>query len=83
MSGDKISSGNGNLSRARIDAKPKEGASGTKDNSECASLRLGNLPQSLAVRQVDAEKNAGAAKIGPEGYEVQRSGTLRHLGRAT
>ncbi len=61
MSGDKTTSGNGNLNRAQIDAKPKQGTSGSKDNSECATLRLGNLPRSEAVREIDRDKNAGAA----------------------
>jgi len=61
MSGNKTTSGNGNLNRARIDARPKEGTSGTKDNSECASLRVGALPQPSKVTEVDPEKNAGAA----------------------
>lgn len=61
MSGNKDSSGSGNLNRARIDAKPKEGTSGNKDNSECASLRIGALPQPCKVTEVDPEKNAGAA----------------------
>jgi hypothetical protein len=61
MSGNKTTSGNGNLNRARIDAKPKEGARGTKDNSECASRRIGNLPKPSKVTTVDPEKNAGAA----------------------
>ena len=29
----------------------KQGSGGTKDNSECASLRMGSLPKAEAVRQ--------------------------------
>ena len=85
MSGNKDSSGSGNLNRARIDAKPREGTSGTKDNSECSSLRPGNLPQAEEVTVVDADKNSGAAiaaaqrqnesdEMGPAGRNVVPSG---------
>jgi hypothetical protein len=36
------------------------GAHGSKDNSECSSLRLNATPKSEKVTVVDAEKNAGA-----------------------
>jgi hypothetical protein len=32
-------------------APVEQGMHGSKDNSECASLRMGNLPKSEAVRQ--------------------------------
>lgn len=39
------------------------GAHGTKDNSECASLRLGNLPKTEKVRELPLEdKENKAAK---------------------
>jgi hypothetical protein len=38
------------------------GAHGTKDNSECASLRLGNLPQAEKVQDVVPLPEGTAAK---------------------
>jgi hypothetical protein len=37
------------------------GAHGTKDNSECATLRLGALPQAEKVRELPLEGEKGVA----------------------
>lgn len=37
-----------------------QGTSGSKDNSECATLRIGNLPQPSEVEEIDPDANAGA-----------------------
>jgi hypothetical protein len=42
-------------------APVEQGAHGNKDDSECASLRIGNRPKPSKVTTVDPEKNAGAA----------------------
>src|SRR5713101_9426758 len=56
------------------------GAHGTKDDSECASLRLGALPQAEKVRQlplVDKENKAAKhaadqnSSLAPDGKRVQ------------
>lgn len=39
-------------SEAAPSATPQAGTRGTKDNSECASRRIGNLPQAEQVRDV-------------------------------
>ena len=56
------------------------GAHGTKDNSECASRRLGNIPQSEKVRELPLEdKENKAAKcaadqnssLAPDGSRIR------------
>jgi hypothetical protein len=49
----------GNLNRSKIVAQPEEGARGSKDNSECATVRVGNKPPAEAVRQIDRDANKG------------------------
>jgi hypothetical protein len=40
-----------------------EGTYGSKDNSECASLRVGDLPKAEKVVEINPEANAGAAVV--------------------
>jgi len=39
---------------------------GKKDDSECATLRIGNLPRAEKVEEVDSEENAGACVAAAE-----------------
>jgi hypothetical protein len=56
------------------------GAHGTKDNSECASRRIGNLPKVEKVRELAVEGEKGVAakqaadqnsSLAPDGKRVQ------------
>jgi hypothetical protein len=47
--------------RPKVSADPQMGTRGTKDNSECASLRQSNLPKPEKVTTIQANVNPGAA----------------------
>jgi hypothetical protein len=81
MSGSKVKTHTGNLNRSQVDANPQQGMhSAGKDNSECASLRIGNLPKAEAVRTLPVEGEKGVAakhaadqnsSLTPDGKRVQ------------
>jgi hypothetical protein len=56
-----------------------EGTFGKKDDSECASLRLGKLPRADAVKSIGASANDGKSV---ECAEKQNNGNVVPSGKA-
>jgi hypothetical protein len=81
MSGSKVKTHTGDLNRSQVDANPQQGVHSTgKDNSECASLRIGSLPKPEKVRElplVDKENKAAKhaadqnSSLTPDGKRIQ------------
>lgn len=49
----------GNLNKSKIAADPQAGTTKTKDNSECSTLRAGNLPKASGVTTINRDANKG------------------------
>ena len=60
MASDNTHNGNENRSKAPEPSKG-EGTFGSKTDGEIATLRIGNLPKSVAVTTVDRDANKGKA----------------------
>jgi hypothetical protein len=55
------------------------GVHGTKDDSECSSLRIGNLPKSEKVREISNDVNAGKAVECARKQNVMDDGQLAQV----